>query len=159
MLCVCRNSVLLGIMALSSLVFLVLGAVFVAPYWLFDGTSFLGSTILGYLAVRSADQSVDGPAETNSGMSRNYATATCFLAGASILVEVGFMIAAGVLWNQVMNPYHRTSYGRDGNSFFFCSLYSSICNLFVVRHFRAIRNRTTSDSSLQDLGHQDYRNA
>merc|ERR1711907_863721 len=119
----CGNKPMLSIMVVSSLVFLATGAAFFAPYWLFDGTSFMLSSILGYLAVQQ-------------GSSNGYATATCSVAAISVLVEVGFLIAALILWNEEMNPIHRTSYGEKGNSFFFCSLYSSILNVFVVFHFK-----------------------
>ena len=68
-----------------------------------------------------------------------YCTITCAIAGVSILVEIGFMIAAVILWNSTMNPWHWTSYGDNGSSFFFCSLYSSICNVFVIVHFWSMR--------------------
>eukprot|EP00658_Telonema_sp_P-2_P006205 TRINITY_DN12370_c0_g1_i1.p1 TRINITY_DN12370_c0_g1~~TRINITY_DN12370_c0_g1_i1.p1 ORF type:complete len:181 (-),score=33.16 TRINITY_DN12370_c0_g1_i1:352-894(-) len=141
--CECRDTVILAIMGLSSLVFLAVGAIFVAPYWLFDGTSFLCSTILGVMAVKAMENGEVSDKNTEDSTTNHktkvLATATCGVAAVSILVEVGFMVTAIILWKDEMNPYHRTSYGKDGNSFFFCSLYSSICNLFVVRHFYAMR--------------------
>merc|ERR1711998_324420 len=70
----CGNKPMLTIMVVSSLVFLASGAAFFAPYWLFDGASFMLSSILGYLAVQQ-------------GPSNGYATATCSVAAISVLVE------------------------------------------------------------------------
>jgi hypothetical protein len=66
---------------------------------------------------------------------RSYCTMVCCVAAASALAEVGFLVAALVLWDRQMNPMSSSNYGRDGSSFFFCSLYSSTTNLFVLRHF------------------------
>ena len=127
---VCWNhpNVLWGFMISSALVFIVVGAIFLAPFWLFDGTSFLITSCVGRVAIQKWNQG-----EKYAG---KYAKATYTVALISILVEVCFMIAAVYLWSKEMNPWHRTSYGRDGDSFFFCSLYSSSCNVCVVLHFR-----------------------
>ena len=85
------NKALPYVTGLSALVFLGLGAAFVAPYWLFDGASFGVSCLLGTLAIRRWREAGDA----------FYSKATCCVAGISILVDVGFMVAAAVLWNSV----------------------------------------------------------
>ena len=46
------SKAILTAQASAALAFLSLGCVFVAPYWLFDGCSFLISLALGFLAVQ-----------------------------------------------------------------------------------------------------------
>lgn len=138
----CSTKVILCLTAVSSLVFLTVGAIFVAPFWLFDGASFLVTSILGYLATKHASQS-------DSSAVNTYATAAKCVAGVSIPIELGFLITAVVLWHDEMNPVHRTSYGRDGDSFFFCSLYSSTLNLFVALHYSGLeRTQSAADDKL-----------
>ena len=136
---------------LSALVFLIMGAMFAAPYWLYDGASFLVTFILGFLAIRSfnalqALPSSKIPSSSSSSSSSSphvaYSRACVLISAASILIEIGFIVFAVVLWNREMNPIAVSSYGRDGSSFFFCSLYSSICNVFVVAYYYRL-SRTT----------------
>ena len=155
----CSDTVMLSIVAVSSLVFLTVGCIFVAPYWLYDGASFLLAFVLGLLACWGTcwgnvpGESMEEPDSTDRD-TNSYATATWCVAAFSILVDIGFMITALMLWNEEMNPFHWSSYGRDGNSFFFCSMYSAICNTFLVFHFRNLHTATAAQLKEQSASYQ-----
>merc|ERR1712086_98308 len=151
----CSDTVMLSIVAVSSLVFLTVGCIFVAPYWLYDGASFLLAFVLGLLASRGNVQgeSTVEPDSTERD-TNSYATATWCVAAFSILVDIGFMVTALMLWNEEMNPFHWSSYGRDGNSFFFCSMYRAICNTFLVFHFRNLHTATAAQLEEQSASYQ-----
>jgi len=130
----CGHWTLLTVMAVSAAVFMIMGGIFVAPYWLFDGVSFLCSGILGRFAIRNWQRSEQGDSSA-APVALTYSRAVVCVAACSIVIEISFLVAALLLWKKEMNPLHRTSYGENGSSFFFCSMYSSILNCFVVAHF------------------------
>ena len=147
---VCRYNVLLGVTGVASAVFLIVGFIFLAPYWLYDGASFFVVTWLGYNACKEstpeplddhepAPKAAAPQAAPQSPLSK--AQATWMLAAFSACVEVCFLIAALALWSKQMNPFAWAHYGRNGNSFVFCSIFSATTNCFVVVHFRLLAQK------------------
>ena len=59
----------------------------------------------------------------------------------SVVVEIGILVAAVLLWEERMNPLAWQHYGRFGSNFFFCSLWSSSCNVCVASHFYSLSRR------------------
>lgn len=108
----------------ASVIFIISGCVTFAPYWIFDGISFL---ISGSLATRAVLKS-----------SSNATFATIVVAAISIPIELGFLIAAIILFDKQMNPFSTMSYGEKGNSFIICSITSASINTFAVIHFRKV---------------------
>merc|ERR1712216_558757 len=129
----CGNAILPALTGISAIVFLGMGIPFAAPYWLYDGISFLLCCIVGYMAVRNWKHLQQGMSDVSTYVA--YSRTTFCIAMVSVFIEIGFLATALLLWNQQMNPINTSSYGRDGSSFFFCSLYSSTTNVFVARHF------------------------
>ena len=127
------TSTLPKLTGVAALAFLVLGSVFTAPYWLYDGTSFALTCALTTLAVRRWR----GGAKKAGGNRPHvvFCRGACIVAVVSFTVAVAFLVTAVVLWNDEMNPVARGSYARDGSSFFFCSLFSASTNAWVAIHF------------------------
>ena len=138
----CGNKVLPPLLGVSALVFLVMGAAFVAPYWLFDGLSFACTFVVGRLAIRRALPPLGSEANPPAGAHKLYCRVVCTVAALSIVAELSFLVTAVLLWNKVMNPLAWNGYGRDGSSFFFCSLYSATCNTAVLVHFCRLKSRS-----------------
>ena len=136
------NRALPILLAISSLVFLVMGGVFVAPYWLADGVAFAITCVLSTLAIRSRQECEEALTARALALCRaTYCTGSLF-----VLVDIGFVITAGILWNRTMNPFAWTDYGRNGSSFLFCSLYSAIVNSFVVYYFCKLSSSKTVEN-------------
>jgi len=132
----CSYKMLFGFTAVSSLAFLLSGFIFLAPYWMYDGLSFLAITVIGVLAWREHD----GLMEKTSGVDK--ALVTCVVSAVSIVLELGFLVAAIILWDRVMNPWYWNAYGKKGNSFVFCSTWSIILNSFVITNVRPMIGAT-----------------
>ena len=120
----------------SAAIFLIIGAAFVAPYWLYDGAAFLLCFALGRVAIRHW---------THGGPYTSYCYATCAIAAISILADLSFIVAARLNWDREMNPFHNSVFGKEGplgsdqgSSFFWCSTYSCLSNIFVLGHFRSL---------------------
>lgn len=112
-----RNAKMLVLVAVSAVLFLVFGGYAIAPYWLFDGASFLVSATLGYkatvwLATAQLQCVHLGSAEAACVLAKRYATATCCVAGLSVVCEIGFLGAAIMLYDEEMNPVARVRLQR-----------------------------------------------
>ena len=129
------------ILAGSSIVFIVMGSVVLAPFWWFDGFSMGVTCVVGLTAIRRALHAQ--PDSTGTHIA--YCRFVCILAAITILVDISFLAVALVRWNNVMNPLHHyiryTTYGRDGSAFFFCSLYTACINVWVLIHFYQMSHR------------------
>ena len=123
-----------------------MGSLVLAIYWWWDGLSFATTFALGSLAYR----------RIRSGASHvAYCRAACFAAIVTIVVDVGFLTTALIRWNDVMNPLSQyvtyTSYGTNGSSFFFCSLYSALCNVWIFIHFLKMGRRSSLPASTKSM--------
>jgi len=124
------DKVLLGAVFAGMVGFLFFGSVARAPYWLFDGTSFLVTLSLSWLAFAS-----------RSGSGQRMALVLIWrLAAVSVLIDIGFLVAGVILDDEVMNPWAPEgggAFGRDGSSFIVCSFFSALANSFVACRFKA----------------------
>jgi len=137
------NAVLPIALSIASLTFLAFGSIFVAPFWLADGVTFLVSAILAW------------PAKIfwTRGDTRYVAcsVAVCGVAAFSILMGVAFLIAAVILLTEEMNPIARTSYGRTGDSFIVCSCVSVTLNTLSLVHFIRLARTPLRDESTKGV--------
>ena len=112
---IASDSFILRVMAVSACVFVVMGSMFAAPFWLFDGISFAGSCALGCVAARRArllraggggPGGRDQPQATGRPAAplhpRSYALAAAAVAGFSIPIDIAFATSAILLWDEVM---------------------------------------------------------
>jgi hypothetical protein len=123
------DKVLLGVISTGMVIFMVMGSLSSAPYWLFDGAAFLVTLLLSWLAFAS-----------KSCVRQRLALGLIWrLAVVYVCIEVSFLVAAIVLFRKVMNPWApegHGAYGRDGSSFVFCSFFSALINSCVVYRFK-----------------------
>jgi len=124
------DKVLLGTIFAGMVIFLVMGSLSRAPYWLFDGASLLVTLSLSWLAFAS-----------HSCSGRRLALRLIWrLAVLFLIIDVSFLVAGVVLYKKVMNPWtpeRDRRYGRDGSSFVICSFFSTLANLCVACRFKA----------------------
>merc|ERR1712079_761089 len=119
-----------------------MGALARAPYWLFDGVTLVAILFMVCYALLNSKARED---DRSLSRRKQVVWVIWRVSALVILVELGVLVTAVVLLDQVMNPLYpqpaddldsaQGGYGRKGSSFVFCSVASATIHFLVVRRF------------------------
>merc|ERR1740139_45693 len=115
---------------LSSIVYTTLGAIYTAPYWLFDGLT----NVLSYPVLYQTRHNYVNNDHHETDMFKYWYWSL-------MTVQIGFLLMSSIMYNRVMNPFNSggfdfnekvegTGYGVLGSAFVLCSIMSLTLNFF-----------------------------
>lgn len=136
-----RDVVLLLATFAGALLFLLGGITKHAPYWLFDGLTFLVTFSLACYVFFNIRADAVSQARVRKVQGAIWRAAIFYM-----IVECGFLIAAVVLLHRTMNPFS-AEYPRKGSAFVWCSVSSIAINLYVVAVFHN-REKSAPDTGV-----------